>query len=436
MPRIDSEGSAVVVTDPKKPLAAAIANEVEIKNDSGNPLAFGFDAFPHANLGAFGDLEVMGLTPLYQASFATGIRSQLVTTAVANSATVDSNSGRLRLQTGTNAAGSAIAIGARPVSYRPGQGVTARMTPFWVGGAADSTQIVGMGNAVDGYFFGFSGTSFGICHRLNSVDTWTAQADWNGDPCDGTGPSGFDWDTSKGIPLQIKYPYLGHGNIRFYVLNPDTSLWILAHTIKYSGMSDLPQLTNPCLSFYAAAINSGNTTNLVAYVTCVGVFIDGEKVYLGPQYGVDASRASVTTEAGILTIKNATTVNGVANRGLLRLRQISYSSDANSGRAVVRIKRNVTLGGSPSFAAVSGTTADAGVTITAAQSTASYDVAGTGCTGGTTLWNAVCFNDSSGVVDLSPHGLVVGPGETLTISVEATASSTVAVAVNWSEDVQ
>lgn len=109
MSRIDSDGSAVVVTDPKKPLAAAIANEVEIKNDSGSPLTFGFDAFPHANLGAFGDLEVMGLTPLYQASFATGLRSQLVTTTVANSATADTNGGRLRLQTGTNAAGSAIA---------------------------------------------------------------------------------------------------------------------------------------------------------------------------------------------------------------------------------------------------------------------------------------------------------------------------------------
>jgi hypothetical protein len=416
--------------DPQLPLGMAATGSVTVAND----VTLG--ALPHANLGAFGDLETMELMPLCQLSFATGLREQLLTTSTANSATVDVNTGRLRLQTGTNAAGSAVAFSTKPVSYRPGQGITARYTPFWVGGAASSTQIAGMGNSVDGYFFGYNGTSFGICYRANSVDTWTAQASWNGDTCDGNGASGFDLDPSKGVPMMIKYPYLGHGNVRFYIQNPATSLWILAHTIRYADTSALPQLTNPCLSFYAHSVNSGNTSNLIGYVTCVGVFMDGPRVYLGPQFGTENNKSGITTETNILSLRNATTVNGVANRGLMRLRQVSIATTGNTSIVTLRVKRGVTVGGSPSFAAISGTTADSGVTITSAQSTASVDTAGTTITGGTTIYNASISNSTGNVFDLTPFDIYIAPGETLTFSGAASASAVISVTVNWQEDIQ
>jgi hypothetical protein len=222
----------------------------------------------------------------------------------------------------------------------------------------------------------------------------------------------------------------------FYVLNPATSGWVLVHTIRYAGTSALPQLTNPMLNIHAELVNAGNETALVAYLTCAAAFIDGSREYLGPAFGVDSGKSGITTETNLLSIRNATTVNGVPNRALIRVRQISYSTDANSGYGTIRIKRGVTLGGSPSFAAVSGTTANGGVAITSAQSTASTDTAGTTVTGGSTVWNAVCFNDSAGVIDLTPFNIFISPGETITISGAATASSAQAVAVNWNEDVQ
>jgi hypothetical protein len=441
MSRTDNEGRAYVATDPDVPL------NVELENEVGGPLdvsvvggmnlgSVSIDSLPHANMGAFGDLETMALTPVLQLSFATGLRDQLITSATANSGTVDSDTGRLRLQTGTNAAGSAIASSVRPVAYRPGQGVTARFTPIWTTAAASSRQIAGMGTPTDGYFVGYNGVDFGICHRLAGVDAWVTQANWNGDKCNGSGASGLTLDHTKGNVWQIKYPYLGHGNIRVYVLDPTTSLWILAHTIRYANASALPQLTNPMLSFRAEAVNTGNTSNLISYVTCAAAFIDGVREYLGPAFGWDSGKSSITAETNLLSIRNATTVNGVPNRGLIRLRQISYSSDANSGYATIRIRRGATVGGTPSFAAVSGTIAGGGATLTNAQSTASVDTAGTTATGGTVQWNAVCFNDSAGVIDLTPFNIFISPGETITISGAATNSSTQAVAVNWNEDVQ
>lgn len=394
----------------------------------------GLDSLPHANLGAFGDLETMAMTPVLQLSFATGIRDQLVTTAVANSATVDSNTGRLRLQTGTNAAGSAQASSVRPVAYRPGQGVTARFTPIFAGSAASSTQIVGMGNSVDGYFVGYNGAAFGIMHRLSGSDTWVAQSNWNGDTCDGEGASGFDMDPTKGNVWQIKYPYLGHGNIRFYVLNPATSLWILVHTIQYANASAVPQLTNPLLQFHAHAVNSGNTSNLISYVTCAAAFIDGERHFLGANFGADTTQNTTTSERNLISIRNATTVNGVANRGMIRLRQISVSNSGNTYN-ILRIKRGASASGA-AFAAISGTTADAGVTITSAQSTAAADVAGTTVSGGVMIYNAATPPGAGFAIDLTPYDLYIPPGETWVFSMQSGANSTCTMCVNWQEDVQ
>jgi hypothetical protein len=89
--------------------------------------------------------------------------------------------GRLRLQSNTNAAGNASYSSRRAAKYRPGQGITARFTAAFTTGVANSTQIVGVGNATNGYFFGYNGTAFGICHRNGGADTWIAQANFNGD---------------------------------------------------------------------------------------------------------------------------------------------------------------------------------------------------------------------------------------------------------------
>jgi hypothetical protein len=401
---------------------------------------FGTIILPNANLGAFGDLEVMQMTPLLQWSFATGLRDQLGTATVLNSATVDSNGGRIRLQTGTNAAGSAVYASAKPGSYRPGQGMTWRGTPFWAGSAASSRQYQGVGNAIDGYMFGYNGAAFGILHRINSSDSgFVAQTAWNGDKCDGAGASAFNWDKTKGVPCMIKYPYLGHGNVRFYVLDPLTSGWILCHTVRYANTSATPQMTNPNLQLYAEAVNAGNTTNLISYLTCASLMLDGPREYLGAQFATDNGKTGFTTQLNILTLKNCTSINGVANRGLARLRSLSFAYDGGNGRSTLRLIKNTALGGGGvTYAAISGTVTDTNVatTLTAAQSTMSVDVAGTTITGGTVLFNSCCSRNTGMQIDLVPYNLFIAPGETMTFALTNTVSGDGTVAVNWQEDTQ
>lgn len=407
-----------------------------------------------SSVSAFGDLITAENTPLIQYDFVyqSTINPQTMIHTVANGATVDTNTSRLRVQTGTNPAGSAEHQSTRVARYRAGQGNTARFTYAWTNNAANSTHIVGMANvsagvtAIDGYFFGYNGTTFGILHRLSGSNFWTAQTAWNVDVCDGSNsdsnPSGFNWNKTFGNVMMIRYPYLGYGDIKFFVLNPNNGTWILCHVIKYANTSALVQLSNPGLNFYVQALNSGNTTNLIGYCGSVSVMLSGVRVFNGPQYGIDNKITIGTTELPIVSLRNSTSFNGVPNRGLLRLRSLSVSADNANTDCRIRLRSNPTLTGSTFVNGVNGTASAAGLTITAGQSMASYDIAATAVTQLNTIPSAtdVRFNVSLArntgyQIDLAPYDFFVIPGETLTITgLSGAANNNVTASMNWSED--
>ena len=393
-------------------------------------------------LSAFNDLEVMPLTPLIQLDFISGLNVQTSTTTISGVAagtagSVTANASRLRMSCGTKSDGSIVFQSRKPAKYRPGQGITARFTAAFDLGFSNNYQIVGMGNDVDGYFFGYNGTSFGILHRNNSVDTWTPQANWNQDACAGAGASGFTWDTTKGNVMMIKYSYLGYGNIKFFVQNQATGAWILCHVIKYTNSTQTIQLTNPSIPFWAQTKNTGNVTDTIMYVGSVGIFLSGVRSYTGnPRWATTNNKAATTTETNIFTLKNCTTYNGFVNRGIIRLNLLTFSSSANTGIATLRMRVNATLNGSPSFTTINGTTADNGATITSGNSVISYDVAGTTiATGGLVVFNAVTDNPNTIVENITDLDIFLAPGETMTFSVESTNSTTAAIAMNWTEDI-
>ncbi len=387
-----------------------------------------------SNISAFGDLIAVDNTPVIQLDFVYGINTQTASTSITTTGVADTNASRLRLQTGVGAAGAASLTSTRIARYRAGQGMTARFTAAWTSSASNSTQFVGVGNSQVGYFFGFNGTSFGLSIRNGGSDNFVAQTDWNGDKCNGTGASGFNWNKTFGNVMQVRYPFLGYGAITFWVENPTTGAWILCHTIQYPNSTASVQVSNPSFPFFAVVTNTGNTSNLIMYVGSVGVFISGQRVFLGAQWAASALKNTITTEANLFNLRNCTTYNTVSNTGLIRLRSISAVTDNGNGIATIRLKQGVTIGGSPSFAPISGSTADQGITITNGNSIASLDVAGTG-TAGTTIFNLVLARNSNFSIDLTPFSIFIAPVQTLTVTAESAASASISVALNWQEDV-
>jgi hypothetical protein len=404
---------------------STLAFEIATTQGEGVDVTAQFDADA---TGPFGDLLAVTLTPLIQMDFVYGINTQTGLTTVVSTGTADTDASRLRLQTGTGATGSAIFQSRKPAKYRPGQGIVARFTAVFTTGVANSTQIKGAGNATDGYFFGYNGVDFGILHRNTSVDTWVAQASWNGTP--------VTWDTTKGAVCQIKYPYLGYGNITFWVQDSTTSRWTLVHTIRYAGSSAAVQVGNPNLLFYAQVINAGNTSNLTMYCGSVGFFLAGERSFVGnPKWAADITKTAISAERVMLSLRNATTYNGVLNRSLIRINGFSCASTLAAAIATFRFKINATVGGTPAFTTINGTTVDNGVTITAGNSVVSFDTAGTTVAAGTYIYNTTVGSTGGIMEDLTPHNLYIAPGETLTISGACTTASTLGVSINWSEDI-
>lgn len=383
----------------------------------------------------FNDTAVVNPTPVLQADFAHGLNTQVGTATTANSATVDANTGRLRLQSGTNNAGSAIYSTVKGVRNRAGNSLEVRFTAAFTTGVASSTQIVGLGNSADGYFFGYNGTAFGILYRNSItgsvVNTWIAQTAWNvnrvlDQRIDKFGLAKNYFNEYK-IEVAVNF-------VKFWVQD-DNARWVLVHMIRGNNSTASLQLQNPNIGFYAQSINAGSTTNMITYVGHVGLFINGPVVNLGPLYASSNRKATVTTATNILSIKNATTYNGVTNRSLIRIRQIGVALEGATDTGLIQVVKSTTLGGSPSYSAVSGTTADGGVTITSGQSIASVDTAGTTLTGGTTVYAIPASRYSSGMVDVTDLGITVEPGTILTFAGTGDASATIRVSVTWSEDI-
>jgi hypothetical protein len=449
------ENDPALLTVDDIPLGVTIENfPIEVTSKYDLPVKAKFDA---SNLSAFGTLETAELFPVLQGDFTYGLNTQIWNTGVTSGtgATVDTNAARLRIQSGTSGTGYAYITTRKILRYRAGQGNVVRITPIFSTGAADNVQLIGVGyidaNAVvDGYFFGYNGAAFGICHYTGGSPVWyTQSADWNGDKVDGTAGTAFELDPTLGTPMMIKYPYLGYGDIMFFIQNPATAEWVLVHTIQYANTTASVQLSNPSLQILGFTENSGNTTNKTMYVGSIGVFISGMRNFASnPKWAADSAgmvtpgtgiKSMGTTESCLLNIRNCTTYNGVKNRGAIRLNSISVSASSNNSNLIVRLLIGSTYTTTPVFTPVSGNTVDNGVTLTGANSIASVDVAGTTITSianrGTYLFNISICGNASQIIDLTPMELYVNPGEVLTVSGQGTASTNTTCSVNWSEDV-
>lgn len=390
---------------------------------------------------AFGEINTADNTPTCQVDFVYGINTTLVSNTVSNNATVSATNGMAVLTTGTQVNSVALLRTLNYVKYRPGQGAKSRFTALFTTGVAGSTQIAGtIGNGTDGIGFGYNGTSFGVLYRHNSTDTWIPQSTWNYDTMLGGTASGKVIDPTKLNVYQIKFQYLGGGNIFYYVLNDFTGRWVLVHMVRNAGTLTAPIFRNPSMPIALEARNTTNTSAVVIKTASVGQFLEGERVFLGPRNSLDAVNLSIsaTTRTSIVTLRNATTYNGLGNFSIAHLRQLSISANdtgTTKGCVNLRVVRNPTTSFTL-FVPVNGTTADGGVTITGGQSTMSSNAAALTVTGGTVIYTMTINIGGSNTMDVTPMDINIYPGDVLAICAYSTASGpVVGVSATWNEDI-
>jgi hypothetical protein len=396
---------------------------------------------------AFGSMDVSQDTPTCQVDFIYGINTNLTSNTTASGGLVQWYNGMANVATVATVSSSASLLSKRYVRYRPGEGAKARFTSMFTTGQAGNTQLAGIADGTtDGMFWGYNGTSFGIMYRNRSVDTWIPQASWNIDPMMGglASASGQILDPTKLNVYQIKYQYLGGGNMFFYVLNSITGRFDLVHMIRNANTQTQTNFRNPSMNMLWTTYNSASSTAVckVSGGSCA-LFVEGVRTFLGPLVSEDAYLTAVpnTTLTSVLAVRNATTFNGIPNRAFLHVRSVSVAINGGSTATIVilRILRNYTSGPTV-FVPLNGTTADNGVTVTNGQSCASSNVsAPTGyvtVSGGSQIFSTVVSATSLATFDLTPYDISIFPGDTISFAAYGTASTPlVGVTAVWNEDI-
>ena len=343
---------------------------------------------------------------------------------------------RLRISTASNA--SVIRQTRAYHRYQPGRSQLINCT--FVMGATNTNvkKRVGYFDAEDGIYFEQQDDG-ALVITLRSkvsgsvVDTEVAQASWNLDPLDGSGPSTVTIDAEKANHLVIDLQWLGVGRVRvgFDIGPAGAPKIVYAHEFIGQNAATSAYMTTPNLPLryeMVATGAAGAQTDLIqicASVISEGGFIEERAFPFSAGNGI--SSISVTSRRPIFSIQPAGTFNSITNRGRIQLETLDINAATQA--CYFEIVYNGTLT-SPSFGAVDS------------SSIVEKDVAASAISGGIVLFSGTVGAAGAReekVIDLLsklPLVLDSAGSNPIVLSVVATAftgTSSVSAQLTWRE---
>ena len=417
--------------------------EVEIKNDSGNPIPISGNVnatltgtaavtLGAAATDAFGRLRVSNPYTLFDGGlryFDNIYKWDQADTGSAVSSFLPNESSILMNATG---AGSAIRQTKQVFSYQPGKSLLVLLTFVMNAPTAGVTQRAGYFGAENGVYFEVAGTTKNLVIRKStsgSVDDTTEkfpQNLWNGDKLDGTGASGITLDVTKSQIFWTDIEWLGVGTVRCgFVMNGQ---FIVCHSFHHANILNKVYMTSACLPLRYELISTGPAAAMRAI--CSTVMSEG-----------GYSNRSFTRAIGTpLTGKN---LSDTAYRPLVCLRLKSTALDSivvptafdvyglQQAAFAYRIILNPTLTGA------SWISADT-------DSTVEYDISATALSGGKVITQGIFVGSNKGgsamvtsnEIDFSQQlgRTIAGVSDIWCLAAIATTNNDDAVGiVNWQE---
>lgn len=232
--------------------------EVEIKNDTGNPIPVSANTnentvnnpifvegvnngsfFAPMQSDAFGRLRVSNPLTLFDTQNKYSDQGQFVSN-VANGGTVTYNQPSNTFALAVSGVGSSVVRETtKTFVYQPGKSLFVLNTFAMNIPTAGVTQRVGYYNTNNGVFFEANGTTLNMVIRSYSsgavVEDRVAQSSWNGDPLDGTGPSGITLNPALTQIFWTDIEWLGVGSVRTgFVIDGQ---YIVCHTFNHANVA-------------------------------------------------------------------------------------------------------------------------------------------------------------------------------------------------------
>lgn len=235
-------------------------------------------------------------------------------------------------------AGQSAAIQSkRFTQYQPGKSLLVQFTgvyPTKVG----STGRAGYFNTNDGLFFQVVDGALSFVLRTSTsgapVDTAYAQADWNIDSFDGSGPSGITINPAYPQNAFIDLQWLGVGRVRFgFEINGEK---LLAHEIDFANRAGVaPYMRTANLPVRYELIGAAGMAGS-AELTCVCSTVISEGGFVEIQGIRQHARKLTATTVGtgavvpIMSIRPRVNVNGVVNHLRFLLKNLIVLNTGNN----------------------------------------------------------------------------------------------------------
>jgi len=336
--------------------------------------------FAGGNVDAFGRLRVSSPFTIFdsQSRFAPDIHYSYVT-GTGGTTSYNTNQSSVSLNATTSSGSTAVAQTFRVFPYQPGKSMLIYQTFVMNAAKANLTQRVGLFSAYNGVYLeqGANGVTFVIrTYTGGSVDDsrYVAQADWNGDKLNGTGPSGLTLDLTKTQILFFDVEWLGVGNVRCgFIINGQ---YILCHTFQnanqptstkvYMQTATLPlryEITNA-----AATASASTLTMICATVISEGGYdqVSAPQIARPTGNGVTIANNTGLTFTPLVSIR----INSSYFGAVIILSIVNFVATAQGNYEVVLVRNPTLTGATFAAGAISSSMVDVDTAATACTATA------------------------------------------------------------------
>lgn len=330
------------------------------------------------HIDAFGRLRVSSPVNLWTSHFEYNLHPLFFdeTTVAGGTVTHLPNESAAALAVTTDDGSKAILQTYEYFRYQPGKSHCIAMTFVADPQQANTDMRIGYFDDNNGIFLELTGAStVNLVRRTKTsgsvVDNKVAQADWNLDKLDGSGPSGVTLDLTKGQILWIDMQWLSQGRIRVG-FDIDGVLFYV-HQFLGANVLDVPTITTADLPIRWEIVNIGEAAEAKTLTAiCGSVFSEGGAAFeLGNAFtggnGATLRTGIGSTPIPVFSLRPATTFNGITNRVKVRLTSLDiFATDSMFWQVIYK----------PT--SITGANFSAPVT----HSSVEVDVAGTAISGG------------------------------------------------------
>jgi len=334
---------------------------------------------------AFGRLRISNPFTLFDSSHRYQ-DNNLWSTALAVSGTVtfNANQGLMDLAVDTTSGSEVVRESTVVSSYQPGKSLLAMSTFSMDDAKTNLRQRVGYYGAANGIFLELENAVLSFVKRSSItgsvVETKVAQANWNVDKLDGTGPSGITLDITKAQILFTDIEWLGVGTVRIgFVI--DGKL-IHCHSFHHANTVEATYVTTASLPLRYEIKNTDTTASTsVLKQICSTVISEGGYELRGQQrsIGLGATAARDLTSSGVkypvvgirlkstrldsVVIPAAVSLIGVGNNSI-------FKWELQQGGTISGGSWTSVASGSPVEYNLSGTSSSGGVALVAGYAAA------------------------------------------------------------------